>query len=140
MSQFPESRPTGLMRNREIRGAKRLGPVRKAIAVKSTVVAKTFRKPSTTDPPNVGSKKYFCPNSQLKSSRAEPAAAHSGNWEGGGSSLCQGSALVISPVAAGLTGSGLSAALVGAEVTAEVEAGVAPVATQFWLALLTGLP
>src|ERR1700747_804301 len=57
------------MRNREMIGAKWRGSLRKAMPVKSAVVVNIFLCPARTALPKVGTKKYFCPISQLTSSR-----------------------------------------------------------------------
>src|ERR1039457_2846498 len=56
-------------------GAKRRAESRNAMPVKSAVVVNTFRCPTTRACPNVESKKYFCPISQLKISRGPEAQA-----------------------------------------------------------------
>src|SRR5882724_10233501 len=76
------------MRRREIKGDRCRGLVRKAMPVRSAVVVKTLRRPSTSAPPKVGSIKYFCPSSQITSSRADGPEGHG---VGCAASFCCGS-------------------------------------------------
>src|ERR1035441_9704319 len=70
------------MRSREMSGAKRRAESRNAMPVKSAVVVNTFRCPATRAFPNVESKKYFCPISQLKISRGPEAQACASGFGG----------------------------------------------------------
>src|SRR5581483_2780139 len=68
------------IRRREMTGEKVRGSVRKAMPVKSAVVVKTLRRPLTSAPPKVLSKKAFWPTSQRMISRAaESPVRHCGS-------------------------------------------------------------
>src|ERR1700736_26403 len=82
------------MRSREMSGERCLGLVKKAIAVKSAVVVKTFRLPLTSAPPKFVSKKYFCASSQLTSSRAGGPTGQLLVFDGWVSGCSQGSDIV----------------------------------------------
>src|SRR5579862_7437745 len=86
------------MRNREMMGAKRRTWYRNAMPVKSVEEAKTFLTPGSSAWPNVGSKKYFWPISQLMSSRV--AATQGGASAAAGSSHGSRGGVVVSLVVA----------------------------------------